>query len=235
MKSVVFLPLVVSCLQRAREIVNYYVNDPLHRFNPQWYSPSEVTEKNQKWRQEMLAEKFQRDFAHEMINILTTVPLTPVTALRTVNESPHCWVIFVYNSDDEENLLGIKGVAYSIMQLLFERCGVAMLDMGYPSNQDTFGSVVDETPMILFRKPNVERKMFLRPKTQKAYIKVEELKKWGFPFFKHELDSDIMGVIHQLNALYDKWVEPNYRILATAMDQYSDGRKRHVQKIISNL
>ena len=31
-----------------------------------------VTEKNQKWRQEMLAEKFQRDFAHEMINILTS-------------------------------------------------------------------------------------------------------------------------------------------------------------------
>ena len=58
------------------------------------------------------------------------------------------------------------------MQLLFERCGVAMLDMGYPSNQDTFGSVVDETPMILFRKPNVERKMFPRPNTQKAYIKV---------------------------------------------------------------
>ena len=54
-----------------------------------------------------------------------------------------------------------------------------------------------------------------------TFIQVEELEKWGFPFFKHELESDILGVIHQLNALYDKWVEPNYKILATAMDHYS--------------
>ena len=58
------------------------------------------------------------------------------------------------------------------MQLLFERCGVSMLDMGYPSNQDTFGSVVSETPMILFRKPNAERQMFSKPNVESLYIQV---------------------------------------------------------------
>ena len=37
---------------------------------------------------------------------------------------------------------------------------MALLDMAYPSNHYTFGAVVEETPMILFRKPNAQHQMF---------------------------------------------------------------------------
>ena len=51
-------------------------------------------------------------------------------------------------------------MARALTLLFYERCGVALLDMAYPSNHYTFGAVVDETPMILFRKPNAQHQMF---------------------------------------------------------------------------
>ena len=51
-------------------------------------------------------------------------------------------------------------MARALTLLFYERCGVALLDMAYPSNHYTFGAVVEETPMILFRKPNAQHQMF---------------------------------------------------------------------------
>ena len=155
--------------------------------------------------------------------------------------------MLAYHSGDDDNLPGIKGVGRALTQLFFERCGVAFLDMAYPSNHYTFRPVIDQTPMILFRKPNAQHQMFhadhLHPdkthfqvsfsKNQKEltlFHQLDKLHKWGYPFTSDEVKSDIMMIIHQLNFLYEKWVEPNYKTIATVMEHYTDEKKKYVKR-----
>ena len=106
--------------------------------------------------------------------------------------------------------------------------------------------------MILFRKPNAQHQMFhadhLHPdkthfqvsfsKNQKEltlFHQLDKLHKWGYPFTSDEVKSDIMMIIHQLNFLYEKWVEPNYKTIATVMEHYTDEKKKYVKMLIQNL
>ena len=48
-----------------------------------------------------------------MINLDSTIPLTPPTAIEILDETPYCWVILTYNSDTEEMYKGlVKTKAY---------------------------------------------------------------------------------------------------------------------------
>jgi len=42
-------------------------------------------------------------------------------------------------------------------------------------------------------------------------------------------------IIHQLNHLYEKWVEPNYKTIGTVMEHYTEEKKQYVKMLIQNL
>ena len=70
------------------------------------------------------------------------------------------------------------------VELYYERCGVGVLDLGYPSNHFTFGEVVEDTPMIIFRKPYAIHQMFHieHLHNDKVHFQVDQLHKWGYVF-----------------------------------------------------
>jgi len=37
-----------------------------------------------------------------MINVKNAIAINPQTAINILDETPYCWVILTYNSDDEE-------------------------------------------------------------------------------------------------------------------------------------
>ena len=78
------------------------------------------------------------------------------------------------------------------VELYYERCGVGVLDLGYPSNHFTFGEVVEDTPMIIFRKPYAMHQMFHieHLHNDKVHFQVDKLHKWG-----HVFPADDLGRI----------------------------------------
>ena len=63
---------------------------------------------------------------------------------------------------------------------LNERCGVATLDFGYPSNRDAFGALYSKSPTILVRHPAKYTQMFDIPFLQRRnLLRTSEIAKWG--------------------------------------------------------
>ena len=119
-----------------------YVDDPKHEFDRGFFSNDQVVGQNTRWMERLLYHGKQMNFVEYMINIAHAIPVTPVTALNIVDESPHCWVFLAYNSDDEEKYGELKELGKGMSEFFYERCGVGMLDLAYPSNFDTFGDLV---------------------------------------------------------------------------------------------
>ena len=67
-----------------------------------------------------------------------------------------------------------------LSEYYYERCGVGMLDLGYPSNFDTFGELVS-TPGIILKLPNTVHKMFHHEDIHNdiTHFKVTDLDQWG--------------------------------------------------------
>jgi len=50
----------------------------------------------------------------------------------------------------------LEGLLNAINKLFYERCGVATVDMSFPSNELMFGGFldqIDEYPVIIFKEP----------------------------------------------------------------------------------
>ena len=163
--------------------------------------------------------------------------MTPVTAIKIIDESPHCWVIIAYNSNEDDNLSRIKDLTNGINELFYERCGVAVLDLAYPSNHFTFGPVIEDTPMILFRKPNALHQMFHVEHVHSDinHFQLDKLYKWGIVFNTQDLENHVDKVIEHLVGLYNQWVDPNYKLLAVAMEHYDDDRKMFLKLSYDHL
>ena len=128
-----------------------------HKFNKNFFSNDQVVAENTRWMERLFYHSKQANFVNFMINLDSTIPLTPPTAIEILDETPYCWVILTYNSDTEEMYKGlvktkaysknffnleIKELAVGLKEYFYERCAVSFLDLGYPSNQATFGHLV---------------------------------------------------------------------------------------------
>lgn len=67
-----------------------------------------------------------------------------------------------------------------ISEYFYERCGVSMLDLAYPSNYDTFGGLVN-TPGVILKHPNTVHKMFHHDNIHNdiPHFVVENIDDWG--------------------------------------------------------
>jgi len=223
-----------NCLRTIDEI---YVDDPKKAFNSKWESIAQVVHENQEWKREMRHVSSRKKFVEEMINIKTVIPITPVEAIHILDNSPHCWILMAYNSYEDDNLKRIKDLTEALVELYYERCGVGVLDLGYPSNHFTFGEVVEDTPMIIFRKPYAMHQMFHieHLHNDKVHFQVDKLHKWGHVFPADDLDNRIWKVINEINHLYEHWVDKNYKLLAVGMEHYQDKKKKFLQLNIDTL
>ena len=63
----------------------------------------------------------------------------------------------------------------------YKRVGVAVLDLGYPSNFATFGDLFDELPALIIKHPNRVHKMFHHEDIHAGVVHIEhhDLDKWG--------------------------------------------------------
>ena len=66
-------------------------------------------------------------------------------------------------------------------ETFYERCGVGLLDLGYPSNRATFGKLVHSTPSLLMRLPGMHHKMFKSEDLnhEKHHISIQTVADWG--------------------------------------------------------
>ena len=91
-----------------------YSNDPKAEIYKYYKSNDIVIHKNAVWIDRLNHKATQADFVTQMINIPNTIPLTPDGAFDIMDDSPFCWAILAYNSNDNELYEGKVGLGYGL-------------------------------------------------------------------------------------------------------------------------
>lgn len=99
---------------RKRTATNVYVEDPKHSFHHEFSSDDQVVGQNSRWIEKLYYHAKQANFVDYMINIKNAIALTPQTAIKILDETPYCWVILAYNSDDNELYAGMNYIPKTV-------------------------------------------------------------------------------------------------------------------------
>jgi hypothetical protein len=77
------LLLVSSVFGYKRKIANHvYVEDPKHSFHHEFFSDDLIVGQNSRWIEKLYYQPRQGNFVDSMININSTIPLSPQIALQ---------------------------------------------------------------------------------------------------------------------------------------------------------
>ena len=78
-------------------------------------------------------------------------------------------------------ILETKELGNAISEHFFQRCGVAILDVGYPSNFATFGDLVEEVPALIIKNPKQIHKLFHHKdiNAEMIHFHHQDIKEWG--------------------------------------------------------
>lgn len=146
-----------------------------------------------------------KELTKKMLSIPNTMPFTPHGTMRYIDDSPYCWVIFAYDSD--EDVEGeIYPVAVDIAEYFYERCGVGLLDMAYPSNKATFGYLIEDLPMLLVKHSGRDKHILEKHLERGSFI-MQDISKWGMRVLTDDLEDDIQGV---MSKIIDEYYENGY-------------------------
>ena len=197
-KQLFILTVFIHNIVQALVISDIYVDDPKKAINDRWESIHFIVHENQEWRRTMESDRVRKRFVESMMSIPRTVIVTPPTAVKIIDETPYCWAILAYDSNNDHNLKGqhwklkpsypylysilaINKLGNALSDVFYERCGVGLLDLGYPSNYATFGKIVESTPTVIMRFADHHHEMFNYADLhhERHHIAVQGLGKWG--------------------------------------------------------
>ena len=100
----------------------------------------------------------------DLPHTLTVRPQDLVYIDQTKSESG-CWIFVLFSSAqyvtmDLKNQHALKSLLVGVNEVFYERCGVATVDLAYPSNMVTFGKLVKgKMPALVFKDSHTFRKM----------------------------------------------------------------------------
>jgi len=94
---------------------------------------------------------------HLPLDLLHPISVTinrsrPISVINPFQNFVIFWGWYIFSETFE--------LATELSKYFFKRVGVAVLDLGYPSNFATFGDLFDESPALLLKHPNRVHKMF---------------------------------------------------------------------------
>lgn len=164
-------------------------------------SPENVAllEGNKAW----INDRTGKEVTKRMINVRNTMPITPHGVYKYVDDSPYCWVMLAYDSD-EDVVSEILETAQHLSDYFYERCAVGTLDMAYPSNKFTFGYLIEDMPMLLVKKAGRNNKMLQDYIEQDSFV-LKDRRDWGKRVMTDDLEDDING---ELKKIIDQFYEP---------------------------
>jgi len=230
----------VFCLLLAESnggrIEDIYVVDPKKSLNAGWESIHFIVAANTHWREAMEEDLVQKRFVEAMIDIPGVVTMTPVSTIKIIDETPYCWTILAYNSAKDRNAKKVIKYANALQKVFYERCGVATLDLSYPSNSATFGKIVSATPSVIVRFPDHPHKMFTVTDMheERHHIGVQSVSSWGTVISHKFLEEQPVAAFKKMLSYYDD-SHVNYKTVAVYMDHYGKRDKRYIQNKIHKL
>lgn len=180
---------ICGLLAQKLKYTDVFVADPkfvLEAERPEGSKENKVLlEANKEW----INDRRGKEVTKRMINIPNTMPITPHGVYKYVDDSPYCWVMFAYDSD-EDILSDILDLAENIAEYFYERCAVGMLDLAYPSNKFTFGYLIEDMPMLLVKKSGRKFKMLQEYIEQDSFV-LRDRTEWGARVMTDDLEDDI--------------------------------------------
>jgi hypothetical protein len=152
------------------------------------------------------------------------MPITPVTAVNIVDETPFCWFILAYDSASELHPRATLNLTRGLSKYFEHRCAVGTLDIAYPSNYDSFHFTVTSTPSLIVKFSRKIHEMFDHTELHRgiAYIKPTDVYHWGRFIPSNELQIRTFGVFERLESYY-QMMSANSKMMALAMNHYTTG------------
>lgn len=187
------LLICVNCLIMAYDVklkyTDVFVADPkfvLDGERPEGAKENTaLLESNKAW----INDRSGKEVTKRMINVKNTMPITPHGVYKYVDDSPYCWVMFAYDSDEDVQS-EILDIAENLSEYFYERCAVGMLDMAYPSNKFSFGYLIEDMPMLLVKKSGRSNKMLQDYIEQDTFV-LRDRTQWGGRVMTDDLEDDI--------------------------------------------
>jgi len=212
-------------LTNFNKINDLYPNDPRDLLGITDYDQDQATlQANSEWLETVYDNSKMSFFIDNMLNINNTVVINPASALSHVDDTPYCWVIFAYHSTLDHALYKeLLEFGKGISEYYYERCGVGLLDLAYPSNRASFSKdVFKQSPCILLRYPEKTRLMFkfdqiVHPSIGFPMHAVEE---WGKIYGAEDLVKQPVEIFREIDEIYEE-MHKNYKISSIYMEHYS--------------
>lgn len=207
---------------------------------PDKLSINELDALNHDWlEQEVLNDDVRKKFMTWVIDLPHTLSITPESLLyidQTWDQN-QCWVMLVYSSEGYEKKTieekhALKSLFVGFNEVFFERCGVATVDLSYPSNRLTFGNLVkNEVPSALFKYPYTFQQMLFDRVTDSdhRFHFLNELKLWGVQKTKQDLENDAIVAALDLVEKYNSLTKPARKIESIYQVHYKDKQSSYVQ------
>jgi len=232
----IFLAAIAQGAEKLKdkplEVSHVFVPDPkfvLEGKRPEGSKENvQLAEANKRW----IADRTGKDVTKKMINVPNTMPVTPHGVYKYVDDSPYCWVIMAYDSDED---IGseIHAIAEKLSEYFYERCGVGMLDMAYPGNKFTFGYLIEDLPMILVKRAGREFKMLQDYIEQDSFV-LRDRSEWGERILTDALEDDIDGHLKRILKKYYEPIGDFIKMTSIHMQWYArmDEKKGQSQEVI---
>lgn len=213
----------------ANLINELYPNDPRDLLgidfndNQEYGQDQSSLDANSAWLEKVYDNSKMSNFIDSMININNTVVINPASALSHVDDSPYCWVLLAYHSTLDHALYKeLLEFGKGLSEYYYERCGVGLLDLAYPSNRASFSEdVFKQSPCILLRYPQKSRKMFIFDRIVQPSLgfPMNPIEEWGKIYGAEDLVERPVEIFHEIDEIYDE-MHKNYKISSIYMEHY---------------
>ena len=158
-----------------------------------------------------------------MLHTPNALPITPHAMAMELDILPatsYVWIIIIYNSNlgwDTcqgellehsawvNDLSVTKELATAASDYFFEYGMIGTLDMAYPSNQATFGHLLNhnyDIPSILIKYPHSDHKAVRKQYDYKPYIELTKINRWGTLIPRAELEKNLKSVFERIIEKY---------------------------------
>ena len=128
-----------------------------------------------------------------------------------------------------------KALADMAAEYFYEYVMIGTIDMAYPSNRETFKSIVTNTPSIIIKYPHTDFKT-LGPQTEwRQHIQLEPLKKWGTYISRPSLEDNLQRTFERVIEKYWNELQSWHQIASIYSVFYHHPKKALFQRAIESM
>jgi len=166
----------------------------------------EIFDRNELWQKHIEQNREHAAFFTQMLSS-RHIQIVPERAYRLFDLNPNCFLLLAFNSAWAEQWTEVTLLTDILGNYFKDRCSLAVVDLSYPSNFDTFAFNSAKTPFLIVKNPNTIANVFEQKDwmhSQDYNLTLMETSLWGEMIPNTEIRSDLETVLGHIDFVYQK-------------------------------